>query len=178
MMPFRTPLVRRTLASAAIAAAALGGLTACDLFAPQDTLYIEEASVGPSATVGNVFVGNAVLVQGDGDTANFVATLVNTGSSTEQVTIAPTGGQPIEVSVKPGQTKRLGNPPSEETLVTGLDAKPGGLTNVSVTSGGDSVGLQVPIVTHALQPYGTLTPVPQTTETPSSSSTPSPTPSK
>ena len=96
-MALRTPFVRRAAASTAIAVAALAGLTACDLFAPQDTLYIEEASVGVSATVGNVFVGNAVLVQGEGDTANLVTTLVNTGGETEKVTINPSGGEPIEV---------------------------------------------------------------------------------
>ena len=63
LMPFRRSLVRRTATAAAIAAATLGGLTACDLFAPQDTLYIEEASVGVSATVGNVFVGNGSAVR-------------------------------------------------------------------------------------------------------------------
>ena len=175
-MPFRRSLVRRTAAAAAIAAATLGGLTACDLFAPQDTLYIEEASVGVSATVGNVFVGNAVLVQGEGDTANLVTTLVNTGGETEKVTINPSGGTSIDVTLEPRETKRIGNPPSEESLVTGVEGKPGGLTTVSVTSGGNSVGLQVPIVTGALQPYGTLTPVPQPTSTGSPTPTPTSTP--
>ncbi len=172
-MPFRRPLARRAAVSVALAAATLGGLTACDLFAPQDTLYIEEASVGVSATVGNVFVGNAVLVAGEGDTANLVTTLVNTGGDTEKVTISPAGGQSIDVTLKPRQTKHIGNPPVGESLVTGVKGKPGGLTAVSVTSGGNSVGLQVPIVTEALQPYGTLTPVPQQTST--TSPTPKPT---
>lgn len=172
-MPFRRSLARRAAVSVALAAATLGGLTACDLFAPQDTLYIEEASVGVSATVGNVFVGNAVLVAGDGDTANLVTTLVNTGGATEKVTITPNGGQSIDVTLKPRQTKHIGNPPGEESLVTGVKGKPGSLTAVSVTSGGNSVGLQVPIVTEALQPYGTLTPVPQPTST--TSPTPKPT---
>jgi hypothetical protein len=173
-MPVRTPLVRRTASAAALVVAALGGLTACDLWAPQDTLYIEEASVGPSATVGNVFVGNAVLVQGEGDTANLVVTLVNTGGENETLMIGPSGGSATEVSLDPRETKHIGNPPSEESLVTGLDAKPGGLTTVSFTSGGNSVGLQVPVVTRALEPYGTLTPVPSPTSTPTPSATPAP----
>ena len=63
-MTSRIPLFRRTATVTALAAALVAGLTACDFFAPQDTLDIEEASVGPSATVGQVFVGNAVLVSG------------------------------------------------------------------------------------------------------------------
>ncbi|MBW8871999.1 MAG: hypothetical protein JF618_07485 [Leifsonia sp.] len=177
-MMSRTPLLRirlfrRTAAAAAVAAAALTGLTACDLFAPQDTLYIEEASVGVSAMVGEVFVGNAVLVSGEGDSANLVVTLVNESSDTQQVEIAPTSGQSIKISLDPRATRRIGSPPSEESLVTGLDAAPGSLTTVTVTSGGESVGLQVPVVTGALVPYGTLTPSPET-----STPTPSPTPSR
>lgn len=157
---FRPSRVRRAAAVTVIAAAALSGLTACDLFAPQDTLDIEEASVGVSATVGDVFVGNAVLVSNDGKTANLVATLVNEGPDTQTVTIIPTGGQTIHVSLKPRDILKLGDPPSDETLVTGLDAIPGSLTTVSVTSGGQSVGLEVPVVTGSLAPYGTLTPAP------------------
>ncbi|MGO4300821.1 hypothetical protein [Leifsonia sp. RAF41] len=181
-MTFRTSLfrrsresraaVRRTAAAAVVAAAALSGLTACDLFAPQDTLEIEEASVGVSATVGDVFVGNAVLVSENGKTANLVATLVNEGPDSQEVRIVPTGGQTITVSLEPRDTQQLGDPPSEETLVTGLDSAPGSLTTVSFTSGGQSVGLQVPVVTGALAPYGTLTP------SPASSATPTPTPSR
>src|SRR6185437_4307942 len=90
MMTLRAPLfcpsrVRRAAAVTVIAAAALSGLTACDLFAPPDTLDIEEASVGVSAAVGDVFVGNAVLVSENGKTANLVVTLVNQGPDTQKV---------------------------------------------------------------------------------------------
>ncbi|WP_020077112.1 MULTISPECIES: hypothetical protein [unclassified Leifsonia] len=165
MMSYRTlsriPLFRRTVGAVALAAALTGGLTACDLFAPQDTLDIEEASVGSSATVGDVFVGNAVLVTSDdGATANLVVTLVNQGNDTQQVEIAPSGGKSITVSLDPRDTQQLGDPPDDESLVSDLNSAPGSLTTVTVTSGGDSVGLQVPVVTGALPPYGTLTPAP------------------
>lgn len=157
----RIPLFRRTVGAVALAAALAGGLTACDLFAPQDTLDIEEASVGSSATVGDVFVGNAVLVTSDdGATANLVVTLVNQGNDTQQVEIAPSGGKSITVSLDPRDTQQLGDPPDDESLVSDLNSAPGSLTTVTVTSGGDSVGLQVPVVTGALPPYGTLTPAP------------------
>ncbi|MDN4597618.1 hypothetical protein [Leifsonia virtsii] len=164
-MTFRIPLVRRTPArrtvtALVLAGAAFTGLTACTLWAPQDTLYIEEASVGPSATVGDVFVGNAVLVSGGDDTANLVVTLVNEGSDTQHVQLSPQGGQSISVTLKPRQTRQLGDPPDDLSSVTGLDAKPGSLTTVTVTSAGNTVGLQVPVVTGSLQPYGTLTPSP------------------
>lgn len=159
-MSLRTPLFSRTVGAAVVATALVSGLTACTLFAPQDTLDIEEASVGVSATVGDVFVGNAVLVSGEGGTANLVVTLVNQGSDTQQVEIAPSGGNSITVSLDPRDTQQLGDPPSDDSTVTGLDAAPGSLTTVTVTSGGESVGLQVPVVTGALSPYGTLTPSP------------------
>ncbi|NUU07704.1 hypothetical protein [Leifsonia sp. C5G2] len=164
-MTFRIPLIRRTPArrtvtALVLAGAAFTGLTACTLWAPQDTLYIEEASVGPSATVGDVFVGNAVLVSGGGDTANLVVTLVNEGGDTQQVQLAPQGSRTISVTLEPREIKKLGDPPDELSTVTGLTAKPGALTTVTVTSAGNTVGLQVPVVTPALQPYSTLTPSP------------------
>lgn len=164
-MTFRIPLsrpasARRAAGAFVVAAAAFTGLTACTLWAPQDTLYIEEASVGVSATVGQVFVGNAVLVSGDDGTANLVLTLVNESGDPQQVEIQPPGGQTISVSLDPRDTQQLGDPPDDESQVTGLDAEPGSLTTVTVTSGGNTVGLKVPVVTGALPPYGTLTPSP------------------
>lgn len=184
----RRPL-RRALAAGVVAAAALSGLTACDLFAPQDTEHIVEASVGASAKVGQVFVGNAVLVSGDHHTANLVATLVNEAPDSQEILIVPAAGQRISVSLSPHGMRRLGDPPNGESLVTGLDATPGALATVTVTSAGQSVGLQVPVVSQALPPYGTLTPSPAPTLTPSAhpspqkspptgTPTPSPTPSK
>ncbi|SEI04893.1 MULTISPECIES: hypothetical protein [unclassified Leifsonia] len=188
-MTFRTPHrsrpllhrgpLRRALALSAIAAAALTGLTACDLFAPQDTKHIVEASVGVSARVGQVFVGNAVLVSSGHHTANLVVTLVNEATDAQQLEIVPAAGHHIAISLKPRGMRRLGDPPTDESLVTGLDAAPGALTTVTVTSSGQTVGLKVPVVSRALPPYGTLTPSPAPSPAPSPTptATPSPTPS-
>lgn len=161
------PLLRRALAAGAVAVAALSGLTACDLFAPQGTKNIVEASVGTSARVGQVFVGNAVLVSGGHHTANLVATLVNEAPDAQELVIVPAAGQHISVSLQPRGMHRLGDPPTDESLVTGLDATPGALTTVTVTSAGQTVGLRVPVVSRALPPYGTLTPSPAPSPTPS-----------
>src|SRR4051812_15800691 len=160
MMSLRTPLFSRTVGAAVAAPALVPRLTACTPFAPQEPLGIGEARVGVRATGGDEFVGNAVLVSGEGATANLVVTLVNQGSDTQQVEIAPSGGNSITVTLDPRDTQQLGDPPSDDSTVTGLDAAPGSLTTVTVTSGGESVGLQVPVVTGALSPYGTLTPSP------------------
>jgi len=163
----RRASLRRALALSAVAAAALTGLTACDLFAPQDTKHIVEASVGASARVGQVFVGNAVLVSGGHHTANLVVTLVNEATDAQELEIVPAAGHHITVSLKPRGMRRLGDPPTDESLVTGLDATPGALTTVTVTSAGQTVGLKVPVVSRALPPYGTLTPSPAPSPTPS-----------
>jgi hypothetical protein len=163
----RRASLRRALALSAVAAAALTGLTACDLFAPQDTKHIVEASVGASARVGQVFVGNAVLVSGGHHTANLVVTLVNEAPDAQDLVIVPAAGQHISVSLQPRGMRRLGDPPTDESLVTGLDATPGALTTVTVTSAGQTVGLKVPVVSRALPPYGTLTPSPAPSPTPS-----------
>jgi hypothetical protein len=159
-MSFRNPALRRLLGGSAVAVALLAGLTACDLLAPQETLHNEETSVGVSAKVGQVFIGNVVLVSTDGQSANLVATLVNETGDTQQADIASASGQRLSFSLDARDTQQLGDPAGEDTLLTGLDAPPGSLTQLTITSGGESVGLQVPVVAGDLPPYHTLTPSP------------------
>ena len=152
----------RAAAGAVIAAAILMAMTGCDLYAPQETKYITEASDGVSGTVGSVFVGNAVIVSNAGRVGNLVVTLINQGSSSADVQIAY-GSSPqnmTTIPLEPAETKQLGT--SDGTLVyfTELDAIPGSLANVGFTAGSDAVSLQVPVLAGDLPPYNTLTPTP------------------
>lgn len=167
----RTPA--RAGAAAALTAALLLLLTGCDLFAPQDTLHIGETSDGVSGTVGEVYVANAVLLtaaDGDGP-AGLVASLVNQGTSTQEVGIHTSAGSET-VSLEPSGVVQLGVPDGETVEFDGLDAKPGALTDVTFEVGSDTTTLQVPVLDGALAQYSTLVPTAPPTGTP----TPTPTP--
>lgn len=161
----RAGLRPRVGASAALSVAVLLLFTGCDLFAPQDTLHIEETSDGVSGTVGDVYVANAVLLtaaDGDGP-AGLVASLVNQGASSREVSIHTTAGSD-SVSLEPSGVVQLGVPDGETVEFEGLAAKPGALTDVTFENGDETLTLQVPVLDGALPQYQHL--VPTTTPTP------------
>lgn len=155
-----------------IAAAILVSMTGCDLFAPQETLYIKEASDGVSGNVGPVFIGNAVIVADSQKVGNLVVTLINQGSSSENVKIAYGSDSQNQqtISLGPAETKQLGTADGTLVYFTELTSIPGSLANVGFTTGDAAVDLQVPVLAGDLPPYTTLTPTPL----PSPSPLPSP----
>ena len=162
-------------AAALLGAAILGGLTGCDLFAPQDTLNITETSDGVSGTTGPVQVANAVLITSTGSSANLVANLVNTSSQKQQVQIQlETADTKHTVTVKPTYSTQLGVPGGTIVIFTGLNLEPGSLATMYFKAPGASgVQLGVPVLTGAQPQYRNLTPEKvASTSTPTSTSTP------
>lgn len=163
----------RAGAAAGLSVAVLLLLTGCDLFAPQDTLHIEETSDGVSGTVGDLYVANAVLLtaaDGEGP-AGLVASLVNQGRSSLDVSVHTTAGSE-SVSVEPSGVVQLGVPDGETVEFDGLDAKPGSLTDVTFENGAETLTLQVPVLDGGLAQYRDLVPTntPFPTPTPTSTS--------
>lgn len=173
----RTKARARTRAGAAagLSVALLLLLTGCDLFAPQDTLHIGETSDGVSGTVGDVYVANAVLLTAADATgpAGLVASLVNQGTSSLEVSVHTTAGSE-SVSLEPSGVVQLGVPNGETVEFDGLDARPGALTDVTFESGSESLTLQVPVLDGGLAQYRDLVP----TMTPFPTATPTRSPSK
>ncbi|MFF2051242.1 hypothetical protein ACFVU2_06520 [Leifsonia sp. NPDC058194] len=167
----RTKVRARAGAAAGLSVAVLLLLTGCDLFAPQDTLQIEETSDGVSGRVGDLYVANAVLLtaaDGDGP-AGLVASLVNQGTSPLDVSIHTTAGSD-SVSLAPSGVVQLGVPDGQTIEFDGLDAKPGALTDVTFENGSETLTLQVPVLDGGLTQYRDLVPTtsPLPTSTPSS----------
>jgi hypothetical protein len=163
----------RAGAAAGLSVALLLLLTGCDLFAPQDTLHIGETSDGVSGTVGDVYIANAVLLTaaaGDGrGPTSLVASLVNQGTSSREVSVHTTAGSET-VSLEGAEVVQLGVPDGQTVEFHGLDAQPGALAEVTFENGSDTTTLQVPVLDGALQQYSTLVPTtsPRPTSTPSS----------
>jgi hypothetical protein len=151
--------------AAGLSIAVLLLLTGCDLFAPQETLHIGEASDGVSGTVGDVYVANAVLLTDSGGTgpASLVASLVNQATSSREVSIHTSAGSE-SVALEASQVVQLGVPGGETVEFDGLGATPGALTDVTFENGSDTLTLQVPVLDGALEQYRDL--VPTVTPTP------------
>ncbi|MFF1878424.1 hypothetical protein [Leifsonia sp. NPDC058230] len=158
------PKGRRRLAAAGsliLGAALLAGLTGCDLYAPQETLKIKEAADGVNGSVGDITVGNAVLISSNGNTANLVVTFVNGGDDSRSVQVEKGSGSPQthSVTVPPGAPVVVGVPGSQLIIFTGLDVIPGALFPVYFTSEGETGDLlDVPVLDGALPQYADLTP--------------------
>ncbi|NEN05842.1 hypothetical protein G3T36_08145 [Diaminobutyricibacter tongyongensis] len=150
----------RVLKSVVVATAVLSLLTSCDLFAPQDTLYIKETSDGVSGSTGKVFVGNAVIVTTTGKVGNLVATLVNKDYLPHPVQIQhDVSSESVKLTLDPAASLQLGTPGNTVVLITNLNATPGSLVPVYFQSGiNPGVLLNVPVLTGAQPQYSDLTP--------------------
>jgi hypothetical protein len=178
----------RVAASVALALAVAFGTAGCGLIAPQATTKHYDASDGVSGSVGTIDVRNAIIITDakDGTVGSLVVTLVNTGSTAQQVAVTPgdDSASPAYVTVDAGQTKKVGTDPSSESgnvWFTPFSALPGSLFGVYFQYGDQTgVQLQVPVLDGGLSEYKDLVPpaaLPTPTETaaPSSTETPVPT---
>ncbi len=148
-------------AAVALTCGILVGLSGCDLFAPQETMNIVEASDGVSGTTGEIFVGNAVIITTTGKIGNLVVTLVNRDHLTHPVEIqhGVQQRQTVNLTVGPAASKQLGTPGNTLVFITNLNAMPGSLAPVYFDSGNNTgVLLNVPVLTGAQPPYSDLTP--------------------
>ncbi len=150
----------RVLKSVVVATAVLALLTSCDLFAPQETMYITESSDGVSGSTGKIFVGNAVIITTTGKVGNLVATLVNKDYISHPVQIQhDLNSTPVNLTLDPVQALQLGTPGNTIVLITNLNATPGSLVPIYFQSGvNPGVLLNVPVLTGAQPPYSDLTP--------------------
>jgi hypothetical protein len=153
----------RIAASVVIAGAVALGASACNLVTYQATTEQYDASDGVSGTIGALDIRNALLVTGDGETASFVGTVVNSGdddvrlglqyenASGEKVTEqfwVPAGG-----SVTPGFGEEA------QLLFTDLDGAIGGYLDVFAQFGTEQGKLlTVPVLDGSLPEYEALLP--------------------
>ncbi|GAB3391954.1 hypothetical protein GCM10027568_18360 [Humibacter soli] len=137
----------RVTASIVLALGLTLGMSGCSLTAPQDTLHMQESSVGVGGTVGKVDVRNAVLITGSEDkVGNLVATFVNNEAKPHRIEVQH-GGENLYVTVPAYGVKKIGGATGTRLLFTNLDAKAGALTDVFFTYGTQTgVTLSVPVL--------------------------------
>jgi len=153
----------RVAASVALAGLIVLGASGCEFISPQDTTQINQVSDGMDANLGRVDVRNALMFTANGTEASLVTTLINTGSSSETVSMqytSSTGPTTQQVSVPANGSITIR--PGGQTSVTlsGVDAKPGSLFPVYFSTGNRNATVRVPVLDASLPGYRTLTPTP------------------
>ena len=148
---------------AAVAALALGGCSATN---DMTTVADYDASDGAGAALGNLRIGNLLVVAAaEGDPGVVAGSLSNGGSRAEQVTLEVDGGEPVEVEVPAGGTVLMGaaDAPARygtaDVEVAAVAAPPGGLVDVTITTGSAGTQeLRVPVLDGTLPEYEDLLP--------------------
>ncbi|KQO63483.1 hypothetical protein [Curtobacterium sp. Leaf261] len=153
--------------SVAVAATIALGTAGCGFMTPQSTTEHYDASDGVSVTVGKVDVRNAILFTDDGESARFVATLVNNSDSRKVVTIQAKGKNSDETDVTVPANSSLDLAKDSDAVVFDrLGSKAGVLTRVFFTyPSAEGASIRVPVLTGALEEYKTLLPTPSSTAT-------------
>ncbi|MGO3885831.1 MAG: hypothetical protein ACTJHU_05990 [Mycetocola sp.] len=150
----------RVLASVALAAAVVAGLSACNLAAPQATQKVYDPSDGVSAHLDDVVLRN-IIVLSNGDEARLVFTAVNNGSSATTVTINYADSlDSVTTSLDPGALVSYGTAENDPIELTGLHASPGSNANITFSIPGASDDAVVPVMTGELHEYSTIAPTP------------------
>lgn len=165
------PLTRRALAASALALASLTAATGCTYTNAQSTA----ASYAPGATaavsLGTVHVaGLFVATDGEGAAA-LVARIVNSGDDAVDVEIAGTEDASTlsgTFQVEPATTFDVGPAGEQQVRSTAFDVPPGQVVTMTVSAGGETSDLAVPVLDGTLEQYAQYVPTP----TPTSSPTP------
>lgn len=158
--------IRKPVAALLAGIALVTVLAGCSLVSPQETLHEQTTSTGVNATVGSVFVGNAVLLTPvEGTPTSLVVTLVNQGTGAQRVTIGTRVGNAV-VTVPRNGLLKIGDHNGKRVVFTDLNAPQGSIANVTFTNGNSAITLRVPVLGGQLDQYGDLVPTPTPTATP------------
>jgi hypothetical protein len=149
--------------SVVVAAGILLGTSGCNLFAPQSTTAKYDASDGVSGDVGDLAIRNAILLSEEGEVANLVVTVVNSGDSAQSLNVQyDDGSEKVnqKVNVDANSSVTLGTEDAPTVTVT-ADLELGGLFPVFFQYGGETgVEVLVPVLDGTLGEYSTLLPTP------------------
>ncbi len=155
--------MKRSRVTAAIVGAIVvaSGLTGCTFSAVQANQKAYNPSDGIGETIGDVKVRNALLVTGDGKTANLVVNIANDGVTNAQVQVSwktATGRVSRNVAVKAGGAVGFG-PAGNQIILSGVDAPAGSLFPVFFQYGEqEGRDITVPVLDGQLKEYSALVP--------------------
>jgi hypothetical protein len=144
------------LASAATAAGCAPDVTAKH-YAPSD---------GIDVTVGDVKGNNLLLLtDAEGDPGRLIGAFYNGADQATTVDVAPQGTDPASIDVDASSSVYLGTAAHQKDVVFDeTNAAPGTFLPVSVTVGGKTTTVQVPVLDGTLPEYTSLVPTASPTD--------------
>ena len=144
----------RVAASIVLAIGLTAGMSGCTLLTPQDTLYIKESAHGVNGTVGKIDIRNALIISNSsGTVGNLVVTFVNNDDRAHYLSIQH-GSKTQSVGIMADAVKKVGAKGSTRVEFTGLDAKPGSLTDVYFSYAGvTGTQIRVPVLSSTFPGY-------------------------
>jgi hypothetical protein len=157
--PSRRP-APRTAATTAAAVAVLA-LTGCSATNPITTAEAYNVVDGVQARLTDTVAAQNLLVftAEEGAPGTMTGALANQGREDVEVTLEIDGADPVTIDVPARGTVLLGGDDGEEVELDSVDAVPGGLLTVTVsTTEGGSLALQVPVFDGSLPEYEDLVP--------------------
>lgn len=133
------PRGRASIVSLMIVAAGLSGCAGTSELPPEEK---EAINLGANAEAGPVEVGNLLVVtRGESEPARLIGVLLNESEASVEVTLSDEDDE-VVVALEPGQQYAFQENP---TLFDTADARPGALTDITVSVGSDSETVQVPV---------------------------------
>jgi hypothetical protein len=153
-----TPVRRTGSLAAALAATAL--LAGCSATNPITTSFDYDPSDGVGERLGDVRVGNIlVLTSEEGAAGTVIGFVANSGRTDASVALAVGGEQSVEIDVPAGQTVRLGPEGDETVELAAVPGAPGSKVEVTVTSDvSGAATFQVPVLDGTFPEYADLVP--------------------
>lgn len=158
-----TPVDRRRAraARAVVAAGAVVAvLTGCAYANPPETSIEYAPSDGTAVRVGDVVVGNLmVLTSGEGEPGTVVGQVSNTGADDVEVTVAVSDDASVTLDVAARGAQQIGPEGDAELTLDAVPVIPGGYLEMTVTTPGEgSVTQRVPVLDGTLPPYDEVVP--------------------
>ena len=147
--------------SAAVAAAAVLGLSGCSATNPITTAEAYNVVDGVQADLGSSVAARNLLVvtAEEGGAGTMTGGLTNAGREDVEVTVEPEGADSVTITVPARGTVLLGSDFDEEVEIDRVEAAPGSLLTVTVsTPEGGSTDIQVPVFDGTLPEYAELVP--------------------
>lgn len=152
----------RLAASVALALTVVLGGTGCSMLTYQATTEKYDASDGVSADLGSLAVRNILLVMSEGGTdANLVFTVANSSDEDADLEIGLADGdsQTVEVPAHGQVVLDAGDDAEEPLLIEGVDANPGDLVDLYLsTDGAEGLQIPAPVLDGRLSEYRALRP--------------------
>jgi hypothetical protein len=150
----------RIALAAVIAVGVALGTTGCELIQPQATTRHYDASDGVGVNVGALKLRNLIVLSNDGELGSLLLTGVNT--SGKDITLTVTYGSDTKIiQTVPSSDFRgttWGGHDEPQIILGGIATAPGGMIELAMTDGVETVSTLVPVLTTGQPEYAGLQP--------------------